>query len=103
MQRHWWATEALWVGLVAPSETAWGVGSKALEVTDLTALPGAPDNDAARSGARALQEAATAAVRADTPEARGQAYGRIVTTCAACHVALARGPGLSGEGPDPLE
>lgn len=93
MQRHWWATDALWQGLVGPDEAAWKVGAQTLADRSLTQVAGFPKGKAARTRAAALQTAARAALEAPAePAARGKALGQVLATCADCHQTLQRGP-----------
>lgn len=95
MQRHWWATDALWQGLVTPNDTAWTTGATTLADRSLTRVSGFPDTPEAKARAEALQAAARTAMQATTPDTRGEAFGAIVATCADCHTALGRGPVVS--------
>lgn len=99
MQRHWWAVEAMWQGLVEPNEVAWQMGAKTLAAADLTKVPGFPDDPAATARASALRIAASEAASAKTVEARGVAFGKVLGTCADCHQALKRGPMPQGDAP----
>jgi len=92
MQRHWWATDALWQGLVTPSDGAWKVGATTLADRSLVRVPGFPKTEAAKTRAEALQAAARTAMAAEGSQARGAAFGQIVGTCADCHTALKQGP-----------
>lgn len=97
MQMHWWAAEAMWQGLVGPSQGAWDVGARTLADPALKGVPGFPKGGAAAGFADALRTSATAAQRADDDEARGEAFGQVIATCAGCHTALGRGPGFEAE------
>lgn len=94
MQQHWWAVDALWQGLVEPSDPAWEAGAKALTGQDLTELRGFPKaSPVARTQAGELRLAAKAAL--STPvqvDARGRAFARVIATCAACHQGTQAGP-----------
>jgi mono/diheme cytochrome c family protein len=88
MQRHQWAADRLWEGIVGPSELAWARGSETFP-----ALPGCPlDVDTEpdfeprmaelcdRVGILGREGATTRA-----PEDRTRIYGELLATCAACH------------------
>lgn len=91
MQRHAWAVEAMWHGLVTPSVRAWEIGAKTLADPDLDLVAGFPDSDAGRAQAHAFAQAASAA-RGIDPAARPAAFGAVIAQCAGCHAALGTGP-----------
>lgn len=97
MQRHWWATDALWQGLVQPDDGAWQVGAQTLADQSLTRVPGFPETAEAKARAAGLQAAARAALLAKGAEGRGKAFGELIAQCAGCHQALGRGPVMSSE------
>jgi cytochrome c553 len=99
MTRHGWAIDAMWQGLVEPSDLAWQAGARALAAKDLMAVPGFPDDPDARAWAPRLAESARAAASA-APEGRPSAYGRVIATCAGCHRATGGGPGVETPAPD---
>ena len=79
MARHRWAADWLWLGLIAPSDAAWARG-----VDALGAAP-APPGARGESYTRAFTAAQDAITAATTEEARGAAYGALVSSCAGCH------------------
>lgn len=88
MRRHAWAAEALWLGLVTPSDQAWSRGMQALDEAPLLSSTAdhshqGPDLVAIESRLRAI---ATQADAATDPAQRASLYGRFVATCAACHL-----------------
>lgn len=82
MVRHVWAADRLWEGLLAPSDEAWRLGAELMAEDDMatTRLSSAAERHAVR-----LRELAREAVETSDPEARGVLYGRILSTCGACH------------------
>lgn len=99
MQRHQWAADRLWEGLIGPSDSAWSRGSSMLVDAPLH-----PDDvmDETTDGVEptALDEIAHQVHRlggqgtsARTPDARSELYGEILGLCADCHTRLDRGPG----------
>lgn len=84
MERHIWATDRMWEGLTAPSEDAWNAGAAALANVPV-------ENIAAQvpvkfvPALRRLRELGTAALSADTRDARTKSYGTLLASCAACH------------------
>ena len=99
MQRHQWAADRLWEGLIGPSDTAWQRG-----IDMLTDVPLQPDDvmneDSADVDSDALDHLAgrthvlawQGAV-AKTPTERSELYGEMLGLCAECHTRLGRGPG----------
>jgi cytochrome c553 len=92
MQRHKWAAERLWKGLVFPHETAWRRGAAAL--VEAPGELGALAEDPAQRGATTalaerLETLAWRAVETADGHQRAQVFGEMLTTCATCH-AMAR-------------
>ena len=95
MQRHRWAAEQLWEGLVVPSDNAWSAG--ALTMADAPLAPEAltPGKSPVPRVGELTQtvhdlgrEAATVA-RVDV---RADLYGEMLATCAECHKWFGGGP-----------
>ena len=89
MQRHAWAFNRLWEGIVLPSDESWTLG-----VSAFVELPECEDHlsvEADRNAiarARELVAASSVAARsAASREARARVYGQMLPTCAACHAA----------------
>jgi cytochrome c556 len=83
MVAHAAAEEALWQGLVLPSDASWLRGARE--------FASAPAIDSDVSEVSALAHRASALVRAAStaPRAqRGDIYGKILATCSACHARL---------------
>jgi cytochrome c553 len=98
MQRHEWAAERLWDGLVVPSDDAWNAGALALSDDPLAPgqlTPGKSSVLRAGELAGAVHDLARRAVSLEHASARAQAYGQLVATCAECHQRLGGGPSLS--------
>lgn len=99
MQRHQWAVDRLWEGLIAPSDTAWQRGTEML--VDVPLHPdevinqdsGITDSDAIDQMARRIHVLAGQGAGARTPAERSVLYGEILGLCAGCHTRLGRGPG----------
>lgn len=95
MQRHQWAADRMWEGLVGPSDDAWYRGTKLLFEVPLSAqkLNVADDsgNSIREMAVRVHQLAANGSVEF---EAAGKAaiYAEFLATCAACHAQLLQGP-----------
>ena len=92
MQRHLYAVDLLWDGLVAPSDKAWKEGAALLadapmtqEEIDRTAKESAPrETKALASAIRSLSAKAQAAPK----ETRGSVYGEILAGCSDCHAMI---------------
>lgn len=89
MQRHAWAFERLWEGLVLPSSESWQRGCDAF--VELPACDDGPSSERDPDAIRRAREQ-TAALEAEaraatTPEARASVYARMLPTCSACHAA----------------
>lgn len=88
MERHEWAADMIWMGLVAPSSERWREGLDVLAAPPL--LPDAIDDDRARYPAieRLSRRLATKAARARTlrdARARAAAFADMMGVCAGCH------------------
>lgn len=88
MQRHRWAMDRLWEGLVGPSEHSWNAGASALAAdptpAEMLSLQGISAEDASAKLAL-LQSLATKAQGLETPSDRANVYGELLTTCSGCH------------------
>jgi cytochrome c553 len=85
MNRHVWAMDRLWEGLVVPSGEAWSAGSKALvdsPLPDEASLLGNPQTGEAASAFKSL---AAQASSKRTAEERAALYAGLLTTCGTCH------------------
>jgi len=98
MQRHQWAVDRLWEGLIGPSDVAWSRGSEMLVDVPLSPVDFI---DAATDGAdlAALDESAHRVhvlggrgTNTRTPDARSTLYGELLGLCAECHTRLGGGP-----------
>ncbi len=99
MQRHQWAADRLWEGLIGPSDTAWNRGTEMLagvplHPDDLTYDTSADvDKNVIDQLARRVHVLAGQGTAAKTPTARAELYGEMLGVCADCHTRLGRGPG----------
>jgi hypothetical protein len=82
MAAHAAAEAALWVGLSTPSEASWLRGARAL--VDAPAL----DSDVQEVSSLAHLVSRLAQRGIDNPAARVETYGKLLSTCASCHVRL---------------
>jgi cytochrome c553 len=95
MQRHQWATDRLWEGLIGPSDTAWNRGTDML--IDAPLLPSdvttTTDNVAEIGNiARRIHALGGIGTETKTPDARSELYAEVLGLCSSCHTLLSRGP-----------
>jgi len=83
MQRHAWAADRLWEGVVMGDRLRWRQG---LEVLAMRPVP-MPKGDglARRLQAQAIDSLGRLEQQTDTYATRAQAYGEILVTCSSCH------------------
>lgn len=94
MERHVWATDRMWDGIVGPSNAAWLAGSEAIQDVplrrgDLAAGGGLPPE--AEKLAQRVKTLGTEASQASSAEERVRVYGELLSTCANCHRLLGQG------------
>jgi hypothetical protein len=89
MQRHQWAMERLWEGLVGPSQQSWQAGAAVLAAdpvpASMLALRGMPE-DVAAAKLATLQELAAKAQSINLLAERTELYGELLVTCSGCHI-----------------
>jgi hypothetical protein len=92
MQRHQWAVDRLWEGLIGPSDNAWNRGMDMLVDVPLHAddvmSEDSADADAAELDrmARRVHALTRRGTVATTPTERADVYGELLGLCAACHM-----------------
>ena len=94
MQRHQWAVDRLWEGLIGPSDASWSRGIRMLAEAPLHGTEAAWD-EAAVDGdqmARRVHELGREAATALLPHARAEIYGEMIGVCADCHTRTGGGP-----------
>ena len=99
MQRHQWAMDRLWEGLIGPSDAAWARGTamlaeEALHATEVSANATAAEAEELENIAREVHELGRAGAGLTSPNDRSPVYGRILGLCAECHTRVGRGPGM---------
>lgn len=95
MQRHRWAADRLWEGLVQPSDEAWNAGADALAESQLDPRElDIPDEqrETAATLVQHVYDLGEQAKEATTPEARADVFGHFIATCATCHRLVHGGP-----------
>lgn len=94
MQRHRWAADRMWEGLVTHDTDRYGSAAEVLSEVALhqEALPeGEVPAERIQALAQHVHELGPEAAAAETDEARAEVYGRFLATCATCHRALGVG------------
>lgn len=94
MQRHQWAVDRLWEGLIGPSDAAWSRGIRMLAEAPLHGTEAAWDAPAEAGDvlARRVHELGREAATALLPHARATLYGEMLSVCADCHTRTGGGP-----------
>ncbi len=95
MQRHLWAVDRLWEGLIGPSDASWSRGVTMLAEAPLLGTEAAWDEEEAHGDELAIRvhQLGRNAASALTPEARSSVYGNLLGACAECHKQTGGGPG----------
>lgn len=91
MQRHLWAMERLWEGLVGPSELSWREGSRVLQASPFPADQLPIKKDLQPAAKKHLASIAALAVRAGAATEKAEQvkiYGELLSTCSGCHAHL---------------
>lgn len=93
MQRHQWAADRMWEGIIGPSEPAWGTGIDILLEAPLTPqeLQSQPDDGTRQMARRVHQLAANGMMATDATE-KSEIYAEFLSNCAGCHQSLGQGP-----------
>lgn len=95
MQRHQWAADRMWEGLIGPSNSSWSRGANLLFESPMNpqALGAEAGDDATLGMARRIHQLAANATAVSDPVERADIYAEFLANCAACHTALGKGPG----------
>ena len=96
MQRHQWAADRLWEGLIGPSDIAWKRGTdmlidvplRASKVTQISVY-----DDEIKKIEHRVHALGGRGTQTKTPISRSELYGEFLSLCASCHTLLDRGPG----------
>jgi cytochrome c553 len=83
MERHLWAVDRMWEGLVAPSDRQWQQGATALVDDPLFQEAAAGGPEVARLAREVHDLGVTALQRPQ--DGRAGVYGRLLSTCVTCH------------------
>lgn len=95
MQGHLWAVNAMWEGLVVPSDSRWQSGA-----AQLTALPmHRTEQSSEYVGTKVVKElgekihsVGTLANGVTEPEQRAELFAELIATCGDCHAQTMQGP-----------
>jgi len=91
MQRHTWAADRMWEGLIGPSDVAWNAGVAAVQDAplhpEMLADNKSPPQEVVDLAA-AVHALGKRGATTREPAARARLYGEFVATCAACHSRL---------------
>ena len=94
MQRHQWAIDRLWEGLIAPSDASWSRGIRMLAEAPLHGTEATWDEEVHEGDelARKVHQLGREAATALLPYARAEVYGEMLGACAECHLRTGGGP-----------
>lgn len=106
MQRHFWAANELWQGLIGPDEMAWTRGARRLdesplghdelleEAVDIPEGISEEDHEKIANLRKKVHAQSKKAMNTTSLDQRGQIYGELIGTCAPCHAIMGKGPGF---------
>lgn len=92
MERHVWASERMWDGLVGPEDHAWRSGAEALKggwLDPQEVVSNPEDRTRIRELVRQVYDLGLEAESIEDSDARADLYGRFLITCNECHVLTA--------------
>jgi cytochrome c553 len=92
MQRHQWAANRMWEGIIGPSSMSWSRGANLLFESPMNpeALGAEAGDDAVLGMARRIHQLAANATAVSDPAGRADIYAEFLANCAACHNALGK-------------
>ena len=94
MQRHQWAADRMWEGLIGPSSVAFSRGANLLFESPVKpeVLAKHGGGDAAVGMSRRVHQLAANATTVSEPEEQAEIFAEFIANCGACHGELAKGP-----------
>lgn len=95
MQRHLWAADRMWDGLIGPSDKAWEWGTEMLSEVTLTSAQITTEPAKEEQVDELVQEIRAVGNQGNTApagESRSAVYGRFLSLCANCHSLTGGGP-----------
>jgi len=98
MQRHLWAADRMWEGLIGPSDIAWEWGTEMLAEVQLAGsqITDAPDKKARVDElVEQIRDVGSTGSTAPAGPSRSAMYGQFLSLCANCHSLTGGGPGTT--------
>jgi len=92
MQRHQWAADRMWEGLIGPSDYAWNSGGNLLFESPLRDIDHDGEDAEWQGMERRIHQLAANATMARGVEKQAEIYAEFLANCAACHQQLDKGP-----------
>ena len=95
MQRHQWAADRMWEGLIGPINYVWRQGATMLFESPLKphAMDAEDGDEEVLAMSRRIHQLAGNATTVSEPADKAEIYAEFLATCAACHNAMDEGPG----------
>ncbi len=94
MQRHQWAADRMWEGLIGPDGVAFSRGANLLFESPVKPeeLAKHGGGDAAVGMSRRVHQLAANATTVSEPSERAEIFAEFIANCGSCHAELAKGP-----------
>lgn len=92
MQRHQWAADRMWEGLIGPSDYAWSRGGNLLFESPIRDVDHAGEDAEWKGMARRIHQLAANATTVHEIDKKAAIYAEFLANCAACHQKLDKGP-----------
>jgi len=94
MQRHQWAADRMWEGLIGPSDQAWSRGANLLFESPIkpNVLNAHGGGEEVIGMSRRIHQLAGNATVVSNPEEKVEIYAEFIANCGSCHAELSMGP-----------
>jgi cytochrome c556 len=94
MERHQWAADRMWEGLIGPSSASWRQGANLLFESPMhpEELGAEAGDELVLSMARRIHQLAGNATTVSEPVDKAEIYAEFLANCGACHTSLGDGP-----------
>jgi hypothetical protein len=96
MAVHQGGMQTIWLGMIRPSTADLGAGARALHASTLSPI-GGPPSEAARAIDARVDTLAAELAATPLPADRGEVLGRLIVTCATCHLTRPGGIAIEPE------